>query len=212
MTVITNPIYVLKQIFVAGKLKFIFMTLLPMGFLPLITKDFRRPILMIPLLLVNLLPSIEYQYSMHYHYCFGSCAMLIYMAIINYADLPQVHRKKLLIYGACCSIIMCSCVNYGDFKYFKFFNSSTETREEIDYAVSQVPKDASVAAGTYFVADFADHETVYDLDSTENEADYYVLDLRFDEDDYDVNDFLNDNYGVIYYNPDVVGVFKNLRK
>lgn len=209
-TAISDPVYVISQISVADKLKFMFLTLMPMGFLPIITKDYKRAILMLPWILINLMPNYHYQYDMRYQYCFGTCAILIYLSVLNYADLKEKHRDKLLLYGACCTIVICSSINYDHLGYIDFFNRSAEKRAKINYAVSLVPEEASVTATTFFVTDFSNHDVVYELERTENETEYYIVDLRQDNDKYSVDDYLNDDYETLYYEPDVVAVFKRL--
>ena len=209
--VITDPVNIIRQLMVADKLKFIFMTLMPMGFLPLITKDYRRAILMLPWLLINLLASLSYQYNMTFHYCFGTCAILIYLAVINYTDLTKNYRKKMLLYGACCTVILFASVNHSCLGYIDTYKNDAESRARINYAISLIPEDASVAAGTYLVADLADHDELYELEKTKNKADYYILDLRRKNEKYDIKDFLNEKYETIYYEPGAAAVFKRIR-
>lgn len=209
-TALSDPAYVISQISVADKLKFMFLTLMPMGFLPIITKDYRRAILLIPWILINLMPNYRYQYDMRYQYCFGTCAILIYLALINYADLKEKYRDKTLLYGVCCTIVICTNINYDHLGYIDFFNRSAEKRAKINYAVSLVPEDTSVTATAFFVADFSNHDVVYELERTENKTEYYVIDLRQDNDKYSVDDYLTDDYETLYYEPDVVAVFRRL--
>jgi len=173
--VVTNPVYVIGQIATADKIKFILLSLMPLGFLPLMTKDYRRFILMLPWILINLMPNYCYQYDMRYQYCFGTCVLLIYLAVMNYSDKKP---SKMLLYGVCCALIMCVCVNLDHLGYIGFYNRSAEKRAQINYAVSLVPKDSSVVATAFFVADFSDHDILYEIERTDKEAEYYVLDLR----------------------------------
>lgn len=203
--VVTNPVYVIGQIATADKIKFILLSLMPLGFLPLMTKDYRRFILMLPWILINLMPNYGYQYDMRYQYCFGTGALLIYMAVINYSDKKPA---KMLLYGVCCALIMCVCVNLDHLGYIGSFNRSADRRDQIDYAVSLVPKDSSVAATAFLVADFSDHDILYELERTDKEAEYYVLDLRQSSDKYSIVDYLNNRYEEIYYEPEVIAVFR----
>jgi len=203
--VVTNPVYVIGQIATADKIKFILLSLMPLGFLPIMTKDYRRFILMFPWILINLMPNYCYQYDMRYQYCFGTCVLLIYMAVINYSDKKPA---KMLLYGVCCALIMCVCVNLDHLGYIGSFNRSADRRDQIDYAVSLVPKDSSVAATAFLVADFSDHDILYELERTDKEAEYYVLDLRQSSDKYSIVDYLNNRYEEIYYEPEVIAVFR----
>lgn len=156
------------------------------------------------------MPNYRYQYDMRYQYCFGTCAILIYLALINYADLKEKYRDKMLLYGVCCTIVICTSINYDHLGYIDFFNRSAEKRAKINYAVSLVPEDTSVTATAFFVADFSNHDVVYELERTENKTEYYVIDLRQDNDKHSVDDYLTDDYETLYYEPDVVAVFRRL--
>ena len=203
--VVTNPVYVIGQIATADKIKFILLSLMPLGFLPLMTKDYRRFILMLPWILINLMPNYCYQYDMRYQYCFGTCVLLIYLAVINFSDKKSA---KMLLYGVCCALIMCVSVNLDHLGYIGSFNRSEDVRAKIDYAVSLVPKDKSVTATAFLVADFSDHDDLYELEMTGKETEYYVLDLRQSSDRYNIADYLNDSYEEIYYEPEVIAVFR----
>jgi hypothetical protein len=94
--------------------------------------------------------------------------------------------------------------------YIGFYNRSAEKRAQINYAVSLVPKDSSVAATAFFVADFSDHDILYEIERTDKEAEYYVLDLRQSSNKYSITDYLNSRYEEIYYEPEVIAVFRRV--
>ena len=112
--------------------------------------------------------------------------------------------------GACCTIVLCSNINYDHLGYLDFFNRSAGKRAKINYTVSLVPEDASVTATAFFVADFSDYDVVYELERTDNKTEYYVVDLRQENNKYSVDDYLNDDYETLYYEPDIVAVFRSL--
>ena len=72
-------------------------------FMPFMTKKLTRSILVIPFLLINLMTSYHNQYDIVFQYGFGSVVLLIYLSVINYAELE---RPKLLICALCCSVIV----------------------------------------------------------------------------------------------------------
>ena len=117
----------------------------------------------------------------------------------------------MLLYGACCTVILFASVNHSCLGYIDTYKNDAESRARINYAISLIPEDASVAAGTYLVADLADHDELYELEKTKNKADYYILDLRRKNEKYDIKDFLNEKYETIYYEPGAAAVFKRIR-
>ena len=83
-TILVNPAYVLSQIAVKDKIMFFLEMLLPLGFLPLMTKDWQKWTLLIPFVLINLMSNYIYQHSIYFQYTYGSGALLIYLALVNF--------------------------------------------------------------------------------------------------------------------------------
>ena len=65
-TILVNPAYVLSQIAVKDKIMFFLEMLLPLGFLPLMTKDWQKWTLLIPFVLINLMSNYIYQHSIYF--------------------------------------------------------------------------------------------------------------------------------------------------
>ncbi len=115
-TILVNPAYVLSQIAVKDKIMFFLEMLLPLGFLPLMTKDWQKWTLLIPFVLINLMSNYKYQHSIYFQYTYGSGALLIYLALVNFRDIkmhPAASAKDvpgmmdgfrpLSVPGACCA-------------------------------------------------------------------------------------------------------------
>ncbi len=83
----TNPALYASQLFSAEKLVYALNMLLPLAFLPLITKKISRFFLICPLLIMNLVTGWPYQYDLGYQYSFGAAALLLYLTAVNVADL-----------------------------------------------------------------------------------------------------------------------------
>ena len=64
--VFTDPMRVMAECLTAEKLVFLLQMMLPLLFLPLMTKRPARLILLIPLILVNLMTNYPYQYSVRF--------------------------------------------------------------------------------------------------------------------------------------------------
>ncbi|MBR1393266.1 MAG: DUF2079 domain-containing protein [Ruminococcus sp.] len=208
LAVIKDPVYVISQCFTRAKLIFILQMLLPLGFLPFITREPRRLILAIPFLLINLMTDYQYQFNISFQYCFGSGAMLIYMSAVNFSEL---RRPKLLLNALCCSLIIAFGLYWHRLDYFDAYRDATEQRESVSRALALIPDDASVAASTFFVAELSQRAELYELERTSHQTEYYVLDLRYDNDAYSVYDFFTDEFETVFFEREAVGVFRRIK-
>ena len=86
---IFNPALYAVESLTANKLVYIFNMLLPLAFLPLITRKPSRWLLLGPFYILNLVTDYQYQYDIGFQYSFGSGALLVYLAVVNLADLSD---------------------------------------------------------------------------------------------------------------------------
>ena len=86
---ILNPALYAVESLTADKLIYAFNMLLPLAFLPLITRKPSRWLLLGPFYVLNLVTDYRYQYDIGFQYSFGSGALLVYLAAVNLADLPD---------------------------------------------------------------------------------------------------------------------------
>lgn len=176
--VILNPLKAIFECVDAEKLRFIALTLLPFLGLPLLTRRYERYILLIPYILVNLMSDYQYQHDIFFQYTFGSTACLVYLTVVNLADLKlDWHRiyalaVAVVISAACFGAMVIpkgvtypvQCVQYRD-----YYQSVRE-------ALSKVPDDVSVTAGTFYTTYLSQRETLYDVRYTTKE---HVLESEF---------------------------------
>ena len=205
--VVKNPVYVLSQSFTEEKLLFILQMLLPLMFLPFITKNPKRFILIIPFLLINLMTNYQWQYNIGFQYGFGSGALLIYLAAVNYSELKN---GKVLLTALCSSAVIFFGLYYHRTDYFKSYEEATEQREIIDKALSLIPENASVASSTFLLPNLSQRDEIYELERTDKTAEYYVLDLRYQTEEYSLADHMNDDYEPVFYEDSVVAVFRKI--
>ena len=86
---IINPALYAVESLTAEKLTYVFNMLLPLAFLPLITRKPSRWLLLGPFYVLNLVTDYKYQHDIGFQYSFGSGALLVYLAVINLADLSS---------------------------------------------------------------------------------------------------------------------------
>ena len=187
-SVILNPMKAIYESVDTEKLYFIAMTLLPLLGLPLLTRRYERYILLIPYILVNLMSDYQYQHDIFFQYTFGSNAFLVYLTVVNLADLKIEWQRILvlvlatIISGTC---FMQSVVPKGKtyptqaIKYFDYY-------QNIRDALDTIPEDASVAATTFYTTHLSQREILYDIRYCSQahllETEYVVLKLSANSD------------------------------
>lgn len=179
--VVMNPLKAVYECVDAEKLGYLSLTMLPLLGLPLITRRYERYLLLIPYLLVNLMPDYQYQHDIFYQYSFGSFALLLYLTIVNLADVrAQWKRITVLV----CAVAV-SATLFGCFVLPKGISYPVQCIQYRDYyqgirdTLSQIPADAKVASTTFYTPFLSQREVLYDVRycTLEHllEADYVAL-------------------------------------
>ena len=190
-TILVNPAYVLSQIAVKDKIMFFLEMLLPLGFLPLMTKDWQKWTLLIPFVLINLMSNYKYQHSIYFQYTYGSGALLIYLALVNFRDIKNASGRKrkgragydgrlpatVCTWGLLCGLVLMGGVMYNKSKYAILYHRHYEEAAQARTLLDQIPPDASVKSSTFFLPQLSMRDEVYLLTSS-HPADYMVVDLR----------------------------------
>ena len=164
-SVILNPMKAVYECVDKEKLRFIALTMLPLLGMPLLTRRYEQYILLIPYVLVNLMSDYQYQHDIFFQYTFGSTAFLMYLTVINIADL-KLNWKQLttLIIAAGVSagcfgwIVVSKAVKYpvNCVRYFEYYQNIRDT-------LAQIPEDASVTATTFYTTALSQREVLYDV-------------------------------------------------
>ena len=163
--VLLNPMKAVQECLKAEKLEFIAMTLLPLLGLPLLTRRYERYILLIPYVLVNLMPAHQYQYNIYFQYVFGSAALLLYLTIVNLADIRENWQRMAALGTALALSMACfgvtvlpkgisypkQCLDYAD-----FYSGVSST-------LAEIPADASVSATTFYTVMLSQRDILYDV-------------------------------------------------
>ena len=145
------------------KLEFIGLTMGVLLGLPLMTRRYERYILLIPYVLVNLMSDYQYQHSIFFQYTYGATACLFYLALVNLSELKLDKRYILgslvLVAGLCFWLNIVPKASLYP-RYCRVYTETYAQRREI---LDTVPDDASVAATTFYTAQLANRETLYDV-------------------------------------------------
>ena len=182
-SVILNPMKALYECVDAEKLYFISMTLLPLLGLPLLTRRYERYILLIPYVLVNLMSDYQYQHDIFFQYTFGSNAFLVYLTVVNLADLKINWQRIFALIAA----VIVSAVCFGIVVAPKAMGYPVQAIQYYDYyqgirdTLDTIPDGASVTATTFYTTHLSQRDVLYDVrySSKEHllETEYVILNI-----------------------------------
>ena len=166
------------------KLKFIYLTLVPLLGLPFFTRRYERYILLIPYILINLLSDYQYQHDIFFQYTFGSTACLLYLTVINLADFKQVGKQvpvSCVCLAICCILFVQNIVPVAA-RYPRLIKNNHAYYQNVRQTLALIPDDASVAATTFYTTQLSQREILYDVKYTSKEhllsADYIALEIH----------------------------------
>ena len=187
-SVILSPMKAVYECADPEKLQFIALTLLPLLGLPLLTRRYERYILLIPYLLVNLMSDYSYQHNIFFQYTFGSAAFLVYLTVVNLADIKMDWKRLTVLSAAAAVSLVCFCkvvvpkaVSYPvrAVRYYDYYQNIRDT-------LSEIPEGASVTASTFYTTFLSQRERLYDVrySSPQHllETQYVVLHVSADGD------------------------------
>lgn len=181
--VLMNPMKALYECVDPEKLAFIGLTLGPLLGLPLVTRRYERYILLIPYVLVNLMSDYRYQHDIMFQYTFGSTACLLYLTVVNLADLKIPWQRVLPL--VCAVAISFTCFRGAIVPtaswYIRDSIRSAAKDQTIRDTLDRIPGDASVTASTYLTTHLSNREILYDVGYTTRDhllaSEYVALDL-----------------------------------
>lgn len=185
--VILNPIYTIRECFDEEKITFLLQMLVPLAFMPLMSKKPSRIILFIPFILFNLMSDYQYQHDINFQYTYGSAAFLFYLMILNYKDMTPGFRPKVLAVTVCSSVLMFMSNTWYRSHIFEDYKNDVKTGsiKVIDDALDLVPRDSSIAASTFLLPNLFNCRELYEFESTQHkdEVEYIVIDQRWGSED-----------------------------
>lgn len=165
--VMADPAYFISLFVQEGTLLFFIQTMLPLLFLPFMTKKLHRFLLMIPYVIMNLVIGAGYGYASNigFQYIFGPACLLIYMTLRNVEELPRELRNTLLMSAAIAAIVTTvSMVSVKQSAVVRYYENA-DYYQSAEACIRSVPKDASVLANTFLLPHIADRDRVYELDN-----------------------------------------------
>lgn len=209
--VFADPALAVSEIFEKEKLEFIAQMLIPLAFLPFMAKKPAHMLLILPMLLINVMPDYQYQYSIYFQYVFGSAAFLFYCSVLNLSDMSGAEKRSIALSALCAAMLFFSATVWQKGSYFEKYRKFGWEYEIMDEVVEEIPDDASVCCSTFLLPHLAQRSVIYSADSKHtDECEYLVFDLRFEKYEEALIDKYNDlGYEEVDYREGIIAVFRN---
>ncbi len=179
---IYNPAIALYEMLTEAKLHYVLCMLLPLGLLPLLSRQKAGLVFLFPFLLLNLLADFPLHFGLDYPYSFGVAAFGLYLAVIALETLqakaPRL-GKGLIAFAVCCTLLIggLRLATFAPYAAYPFTGRADV--QAMDDLLETVEDTASVSASGYLIPKLASREFIYSL-SHGVTTDYVVLDLRED--------------------------------
>lgn len=179
MNIFKDPAYAIKQLLTAEKLEFVLWTMVPVLFVPLMSRNAAVYILLIPYLVMNMLTNYVYQYDIGFQYTYGSCTLLIYMVILWFEGADTIKKRICVILMVISSLLTSANAIASRNAYFNNVKNELEYCDEIFEILETIPTDKSVCADTWFVPALSGRRVIYEYnDNADMKTDFIVLDKR----------------------------------
>ena len=175
-------------------------------------KKYTRYILLSPLIIINIFTTYVYMHDINFQYNFGVIALIMYLAIMNMADVKAEKAKTYVSIAVLCAGIMFVGNLFPKMpNYYKTYTENKSTYEKIDKALELVPTNASVCASGFFTPHLSKNLVLYDQNHLEQPVytDYLVVDERFDNEKEKFDEVLNSGkYEIAYEEAGLVSIYK----
>lgn len=182
------PAYAVYEIFSVdgakpdvSKLEFMLQTVVPLGALPFLIKNYDRLILLCPFVLVNLMPDYVYQHDIFFQYTYGAFPFLFLAAVLNYRDLRPETKRTVAVFALVSSVLFCTQTVWRRATYLNTYLEGKNGYDEVRQTLESIPEDASVSATSFFCAALSGRSELYSLNNSKNEhrTDYICIDMRW---------------------------------
>ncbi len=191
-TVILNPVYFLTECIGEEGFKFFLMMLLPLAFLPFISRKLSNYFLAAPFILINLASGYAYAKDTGFQYVFGTATCLIYCAIVNYDDIKAKNKQFIPVFMSVATLCSFAAMLGGKTTAYDIYKNDPEKFKLRDEVLAEVPEDASVAVfDSFTLTRLAQRKEVYLLSDgfLNKPMDYDFIVLK---DGYEDQEWLNE--------------------
>ena len=181
---LTQPMKILYEASDPDKLRYLALTMLPLLGMPLLTRRYERYVLLIPYILVNLMPDYPYQHEIFYQYSFGTTAFLIYLTVVNAADIRYTRWKTGVMSAmtVLCAVAFAIVIIPKATSYPTIWMQQREDIRQVRQALAMIPEEAAVTASTFYTVELSQRQRIYDLGYASREhlleSEFVVIDPR----------------------------------
>ena len=218
-SIIANPGYVIAQMITNSsadsveKIAYFILMFGPMATVIFTTgKKYTRYILLSPLIIINIFTTYVYMHDINFQYNFGVIALIMYLAIMNMADVKAEKAKTYVSIAVLCAGIMFVGNQFPKMpNYCKTYTENKSTYEKIDKALELVPTNASVCASGFLTPHLFKNLVMYDQNHLEQPVytDYLVVDERFDNEKQKFDQVLSSGrYEIAYQEQGLIIIYK----
>ncbi len=158
-----DPAYFFSLLIHEDTLNFFMQTMLPLLFLPFLTKKLHRFWLMVPMIVMNLVIGAGYHYAadMEFHYVFGPICLLFYMSMLNLEDLGEQKKHDLAILAGSAAILFFVGMPLHYWDNVETYAANKSAFQAVEDALDTIPRDASVSATPFYVGHIAERDEIY---------------------------------------------------
>lgn len=170
------PEFFVKNVFAENNFKYIIYTIGSLLFVPLMSKDFKRLILIVPFIAFGLMTDYVYQHDIGFQYTYGLMVCMILLFVLNVRDFHSEKQSFIVLTSLCAILVLSAQYRVNTINSFKQYYDANESEyKEMDSILEDnIPSDCSVSADTYIVPHLYKVKELYDL-GTKADTDYYVL-------------------------------------
>ncbi|MDE6776577.1 MAG: DUF2079 domain-containing protein [Oscillospiraceae bacterium] len=164
--VLTNPTYFFSLFIHDTSLLFFLEIMVPVMFLPFMTKKLYRYLLLIPFIIMNLVIGTSYGYAagIGYQYIYGPSCLVIYLALLNAKDITYEKRNIIVAMASVASLISSLCFISSKMGFVDTYNGRPQYYKNLEACLDSVPQDGRVITNTWFLPHLADRKEVYVFD------------------------------------------------
>ena len=177
--IILEPGRFLHQVFAQDNLGYIFCTLGVLLFVPLMCKDKRRLILLLPYAAFALMTSYPYQHRVGFQYTYGPAVLVLLLFILNLSGLERRMQYVVCLTAVCAGLLMSYAYRGAEsYRYFVKLHDDREIYAEQQGFLDSIPADASVTADSYITPHLSRLAELYEFNPDKKnpkETDYYIL-------------------------------------
>lgn len=181
--VLLDPAYFFSLLIHEDTLKFFLEIMLPLLFLPFMTKKLHRFWLMVPMIIMNMVVGAGYGYASNidFHYIFGPVCLLFYMVFLNLEDLGEKPKHDLAILLGSAAILFFVGLPLHYWDHVETYESVEKQFQMVEDTLDTIPRDASVNATPFFIPHISERDELYLFDMSDiDEATQTIKNMDFD--------------------------------